>query len=211
MAELIRTFIAIELEEAQHRALRDVQTRLKRELATAKTAGSSAARDVRWVAPDNIHLTLKFLGDVDAAIMPSLQQAIADACAGIAPFSLNIAGAGAFPNTRRPNVIWVGVGGEVDRATELAQRIDEACAALSFACEERPFSPHLTLGRVKRDARPSDRQFIGEMIANAQVDHLGELPVEHVSMMKSELHPSGSVYTRLAEIRLTLASRLTHG
>ena len=203
MAELIRTFIAIELEETHHRALRDLQTRLNRELATAKTAGSSTARDMRWVAPDNIHLTLKFLGDVDAAMMPTLKQAIADACAGTAPFTLNISGVGAFPNTRRPNVIWVGVGGDVERATELAQKIDDACAALGFAREERPFSPHLTLGRVKRDARPSDRQFIGEMIVNAPVSHLGELRAERVSVMKSELRPGGSVYTRLAEIQLT--------
>jgi RNA 2',3'-cyclic 3'-phosphodiesterase len=194
MTELIRTFIAIELEKMQHRALRDVQTRLIRE---------RAAREVRWVAPDNIHLTLKFLGDVDAALMPTLQQTVADACAGTAPFTLSITGAGAFPNTRRPNVVWVGVGGAVERAAELAQKIDEACAALGFAREERPFSPHLTLGRVKRDARPSDRQFIGEMIANAQIGNLGELPVERVSVMKSELHPGGSAYTRLAEIRLT--------
>ncbi len=193
MAGLIRTFIAIELEEVQHRALRDVQTRLIRE---------RAARDVRWVAPDNIHLTLKFLGDVESGSLPDLQHAVADACAGTATFTLTLTGAGAFPNTRRPNVIWVGVGGAVERAAELAQKIDEACAAVGFAREERPFSPHLTLGRVKRDARPSDRQFIGEMIVNAQIGNLGELPVERVSVMKSELHPGGSVYTRLAEIQL---------
>jgi RNA 2',3'-cyclic 3'-phosphodiesterase len=203
MAEQIRTFIAVELDENHHRALCELQTRLKGELATAKTAGSPTARDVRWVAPDNIHLTLKFLGGVESGRLPDLQRAVADVCASIAPFALSITGAGAFPNTRRPNVIWVGVGGDVERATALAQKIDDACAALGFAREERPFSPHLTLGRVKRDVRPSDRQFIGEMIVNAHVGALGELRVERVSVMKSELHPGGSVYTRLAEIRLT--------
>jgi 2'-5' RNA ligase len=203
MREAIRTFVAVELDDEHHRALRDLQTRLKRELAAAKPAGSATARAVRWVAPDNIHLTLKFLGDVAAATMPALQQAIADACAGTPPFTLNLAGAGAFPNTRHPNVLWVGVSGEVERAAQLAQRIDDACATLGFAREERPFSPHLTLGRVQRDARPGERQWIGELIENASVGNLGELRVERVSVMKSELRPGGSVYTRLAEVRLT--------
>ncbi len=202
MTEKIRTFIAIELEDVHHQALREVLTRFKRELATAKNAGSTTARAVRWVAPENIHLTLKFLGDVDVAVMPALQRAIADACVGIAQFTLSLNGGGAFPSTRRPNVIWVGVEGEVGCAAQLARRIDDACAVLGFAREERPFSPHLTLGRVKRDIKPSDRQFIGEMIVNAAVGELGQLHVERISVMKSELQPGGSAYTRLVEARL---------
>lgn len=196
MAAPIRTFIAIELPNAHHRALSDLQAQLKRE---------RPARYVRWVAPENIHLTLKFLGDVDETKMPALQRAVAAACAGIAPFTLTIGGAGAFPNTRRPNVIWVGIGGEVEMAARLGKKIDDACAALGFAPEERPFSPHLTLGRVKRDAKPNDRQFVGEMIINTTVGELGQLRVEHVSVMKSELQPGGSVYTRLAMIQFTNA------
>ncbi len=193
MAELIRTFLAIELDDAHHRALADLQAQLQRD---------HAARGVRWVAPENIHLTLKFLGDVDAAQMAALQRAAADACAGTAPFTLRIAGAGAFADTRRPNIVWVGISGEVERAARLAQKIDDVCTALGFAREARPFSPHLTLGRVKRDAPPFDRRSIGEMIVNAQVGALGELRVERVSVMKSELRPGGSVYTRLLGIEL---------
>ena len=193
MAELIRTFLAIELDDAHHRALADLQARLQRE---------RAARYVRWVAPENIHLTLKFLGDVDATQMAALQRAAMDACAGSAPIILRIAGAGAFPGTRRPNVVWIGISGEVERAARLAQKIDDACAALGFAREARPFSPHLTLGRVKRDAPLFDRRSIGEMIVNAQVGALGELRVERVSVMKSELRPGGSVYTRLLGVEL---------
>ena len=202
MAEKIRSFIAIELEDEHHRALRDLQARFQRELAATKNAGSLMARNVRWVAPENIHLTLKFFGDVDMAAMPALQRAVADACVGVAPFSLRIAGAGAFPNTQRPNVIWVGVEGEVERAAQLTRRIDDACAALGFAREERPFSPHLTLGRVKRDASPAARRAIGEMIVNAAIGELGQLHVERISVMKSELQPSGSVYTRLTTVEL---------
>lgn len=193
MSEPIRTFVAIELDDAHYRALADLQGRFKRD---------HAARAVRWVAPGNIHLTLKFFGDVDAAAMPAVQRAVADACAGIAPFLLRIAGAGAFPNTQRPNVVWVGISGEIERAALLARKIDDACAALGFAREGRAFSPHLTLGRVQRDASPADRRAIGEMIVNAQVGDMGEWPAKRVSVMKSELKPGGSVYSRMATVEL---------
>ncbi len=193
MAEQIRTFIAVELEEAQKRALRDVQETLKAE---------RAGRYVRWVAPEAIHLTLKFLGGVDADRMPALQSALDQACAGIPPFTLSLAGLGAFPNTRRPNVVWVGIGGETGTVARLAEQIDRACASLGFPAETRPFSPHLTLGRVKRDVRPADQQFVGEMVAQAEVGDLGECRVSHVNIMKSDLRPTGSVYARLYAVQL---------
>jgi RNA 2',3'-cyclic 3'-phosphodiesterase len=195
MADRIRTFIAIELGQAHHRALRELQLRFKR---------SSAASSVRWVAPENIHLTLKFLGDIDADAMPALQTAAAGACVGIEPFELSLKGAGAFPNTRRPNVVWVGLGGRVECVVLLAQRLDDACAALGLPRDDRPFSPHLTLGRLKREANPGDRQMVGELIDRAAIGELGLLQVERVSVMKSELHPSGSIYTRLAAVELVL-------
>jgi len=193
MAEMIRTFIAIELDDATRRAIGETQARLKRD---------RAAMGVRWVAPDNIHITLKFLGDVAAARMDELGDAVTHACAGITPFALTLAGIGAFPNTRRPNVVWVGASGDVAIAAQLAERIEDACAALGYAREDRAFTPHLTLGRVKREASPSARQAIGKLIEQAQVGKLGQLAVAHVSVMKSELRPGGSVYTRLNEIRL---------
>lgn len=193
MAEQIRTFVAVELEEKQEHALRQVQETLKAE---------RAGRYVRWVAPEAIHLTVKFLGGVDADKIPGLQSAIAQACTDVPPFILSLGGIGAFPNTRRPNIVWVGVGGEVGTVTRLAEQIDRACASLGFPLETRPFSPHLTLGRVKRDVRPADQQFVGEMVANTRVGDLGECRVERVSIMKSELRPTGSVYTRLYAIEL---------
>jgi 2'-5' RNA ligase len=193
VTEPIRTFVAIELTDALHGALADAQTQFKRD---------RAARFVRWVAPDNIHVTLKFLGAVDADRMSALQRALADACVGIAPFTLTIDGAGAFPNLRRPNVVWIGARGQIEIAAHLSQKIDAACAALGFARAERPFAPHLTLGRVKRDASPSERQLVGAMIENVKIGDLGELRVERVSVMKSELKPTGSVYSRLHVIEL---------
>ena len=193
MADTIRIFIAIELEETQHSALRGVQARFQRDRAAAF---------VRWVAPESIHLTLKFLGDVAIDTMPALQRAVAEACAGIAPFTLSLKGAGAFPNTRRPNVVWVGMGGQVERAALLAQRLDDTTAAMGIARDERPFSAHLTLGRVKRDAGPDERQLVGKLIDRAAVGELGLVQVERVSTMKSELRPSGSVYTQIGAVEL---------
>ena len=200
MAELIRSFIAIELDDNIRRALGEVQEKLQAE---------RAAKMVRWTAPESIHITLKFLGEVDAGKMPALQNAIADACKGIAPFTLALRGVGVFPNTRRTNIVWVGAEGQVEIATELAQKIEDACVILGFAREDRPFTPHLTIGRVKRDASPDDRRFIGEMIERAQIGTLGESHVDHVSLMKSELRPGGSVYTRLMQVGLTDDRRRT--
>lgn len=193
MNELIRTFIAIELNDNLHRALATVQEQLKRD---------RAARLIRWVVPANIHITLKFLGDVDAIQMPALRNSIAEACKDIPAFSLSIDGLGAFPTTRRPNNIWVGATGQIDVAARLAQKIDDACAAFGFEREDRPFTAHLTLGRVKKDVPTSERASIGAMIDAAKIGTLGELIVGHVSVMKSELKPGGSVYTRLSMIQL---------
>ncbi len=193
MNESIRTFIAIELTPDIQRALTDVQERLKRD---------RAARLIRWVAPANIHITLKFLGDVKVDQLPVLQSSIAEACKGIPPFSLSIAGLGAFPNTRRPNNIWVGASGQIDVAARLARKIDDACATLGFEREDRPFTAHLTLGRVKKDVPTSERASIGALIDAAKIGTLGEFNVDYVSVMKSELRPGGSVYSPLAMIQL---------
>jgi RNA 2',3'-cyclic 3'-phosphodiesterase len=194
MAQLIRTFIAIELNDPLHQSLDKVEEELKRE---------RAARLVRWVAPESIHVTLKFLGDVDAVKLPELQRAVADACTGIAQFDFSIHGLGAFPNLQRPIVIWAGAQGRVDVAGLLAEKIDTACAALGFPREERPFAPHLTLGRVKREASLDEKRIVGEMISKAQVGTIGAVQVERVSVMKSELRPGGSLYTRLGAVELT--------
>lgn len=194
MAEQIRTFIAIELNDTHRRALGEAQAQLKRD---------PAGRNVRWVPPENIHVTLKFLGGVDAGKIPAVERAVAEACVGIQPFTLTMEGVGAFPNLKRPRVVWIGIGGAIETVEQLANKIETACEALGFAREERPFSPHLTLGRVKREARPSDWQAIGAMIQNAQVGKLGEIQVASVSVMKSDLRPSGSVYTQLVQVSLS--------
>lgn len=194
MAERIRSFIAIELDPSHHRALEVLQMQLKRE---------RAGRYIRWVASENIHLTLKFLGDVEASKITAVEGAVARACAGVPPFHLVIGGMGTFPNSRRPRVVWVGLAGQIEIAARLAQRLEDSFAALGFSRESRPFSPHLTLGRVKRDVGPADLQFVGQMIENTRVGELGELAVKSVAVMKSDLKPTGSVYARLAAVELS--------
>lgn len=189
----LRAFIAIELDEGTLEALALIQQRLKRE---------PGAQAVRWVAPGNIHLTLKFLGEIDRALAPRVGAMLRESVAGERPFSLVVAGLGAFPNLQRPNVVWAGLSGSVDAAARIAQRLEEQCAALGIAREDRPFSPHLTLGRAQRDATPDARRWIGDLIRRQPSSEIGRLSVDAVYLMRSELRPSGAVYSVLERVPL---------
>ena len=194
LMDRLRLFIAIEIDDELKRALVDVQRRLKAE---------PAARFVRWVAADGIHLTLEFLGDVDAARVPELSHALERASAKLAPFRLTARGLGCFPSLTRPNVLWVGVEGEVESAKQLARNVQDECARLGFERDVRGFTPHLTLGRVKRDVRPSDSRLVGEMVQKHGILDAGELKVEQVYLMQSDLRPGGAVYSVESRVRLT--------
>ncbi|MGB8646499.1 MAG: RNA 2',3'-cyclic phosphodiesterase [Anaerolineae bacterium] len=192
--EEIRTFIAVELSDNVKQALREAQKQLK------NAPGASA---VRWVAPENMHLTLKFLGNVSRTRIDELAGALTEAVVGTAPFVLTAEGLGCFPNIRRPNVVWVGLAGDVTRLVALAGRIEDALAGRGIAREDRPFSPHLTLGRVNHDAHPSDRAALGDAIQKFPRALYGTTPVAAVHLVQSDLTPSGSVYTilRTAQLR----------
>lgn len=190
----LRAFIAIELDARTLEALALIQQRLRRE---------PGAQAVRWVAPGNIHLTLKFLGEIDRALTPKVAAALRESVAGEHPFTLTVAGLGAFPALQRPNVIWAGVSGSVDAAARIAQRLEDGCAALGIAREDRPFSPHLTLGRAQRDATPEARRQIGDLIRRQPAGEIGRFRVEAVHLIRSELRPSGAVYSVLDSALLT--------
>jgi len=192
----LRVFIAAELDDAVRGELKRVQQQLK---------GERAAQLVRWVAPQNIHLTFKFSGNTPETKIPSLKEAISHAAADGAPFVLTVRGLGCFPNTRRPNNIWVGLEGDVARATLLAQRIEEECAARGFARDERGFTPHLTLGRVRREAANHDRAAIGELVKNFPITSFGTLQVDALYLIQSDLQPSGPIYTVLDKVLLPSA------
>jgi 2'-5' RNA ligase len=156
---------------------------------------------VRWTRPEGIHLTLKFLGDVQADWLEDIADALRSACAPHAPFSLSIGGMGVFPNPRRPRVVWIGVDEPTGTLIRLQQDIERAISPLGFPTERRTFSPHLTLGRVKNGRGAAELEALGQYAKQAQV-RVGEMEAHAVYLMRSDLRPSGAVYTELAEVAL---------
>jgi 2'-5' RNA ligase len=184
---LLRAFIAVEIPPEIHKAIE------------SKTAPLRAALDtslVRWVPTDNIHLTLKFLGDISPANVEMLSQMLNVEVGQHSTFVLKFGGLGAFPNPRRPRVIWIGI--QAPAGLEALQRgIEAATATLGYPSEERPFSPHLTIGRVKQNAGSAGVQKIRTALEETKVGALGAAQVSAVHLFKSDLKSSGAVYTRL--------------
>jgi len=190
--EQVRCFIAIGLPDEVKAGLRDIQAQLK----------SGGQASVKWVDPYSIHLTLKFLGGVDAAKIEPITAAMEEAAKEIAPFSLRVEDLGAFPNLKRVQVVWVGVGGEVDKLAHLQQRLESNLAGLGFAPENRRFTPHLTLARVRDRASLGEREGLGELIAGTKFEATRSFPVEAVSLMKSQLTREGAIYSRISAAAL---------
>ena len=190
---ILRTFIAIELDPAIATALRELQDDMRRLLPQ---------RLVRWVRPEGIHLTLKFLGDTPADRQAEIERALTAAAAEAPPCSLAVQGLDCFPDRRRPRVIWVGISEPTGRLRALWRSIGENMSVLGWPAEKRGFQPHLTLGRVQRHASPVDRRGIGEAVGRANVGWLGGMDVQAVSFIKSDLRPTGAVYATLAEVSL---------
>ncbi len=192
--EKIRTFIAIELDESIKDGLTRLQERLK---------GEAPRGSVRWIRSEGIHLTLKFLGDVPADQIGEITRALQNSCQGFAPFSLSCGELGCFPNLKRPRVVWVGIQEETGILARLQKAIEEHVAPLGYPTEKRKFSPHLTLGRVQRRVSSDDLRRLGELVGTSEIGMLGRMEVRSVNLMRSDLRPSGAVYTRLAEVELT--------
>jgi len=190
--EEIRSFIAIELPEEVKRGL----ARLRSELETSEHPF------VKWVGSGGIHLTLKFLGNIPFKQVAEVTEAMKEATQGIPPFRLEISGLGAFPNLKQPRVLWVGIGGEVDKLSRLQQNIDSALARLGFAPEERPFTAHLTLARIRQGASPGERKSFGELVVSTSFESKYRVAVEAISLMRSQLTPAGAIYTCLATVEL---------
>jgi 2'-5' RNA ligase len=191
--ESLRLFIAIELPPTVTEALAALQKRLQT---------FDRERAIRWTAISSIHLTLKFLGDTDPARQPAIDAALREAVAGRAPFSLNIDGAGCFPDLHKPRIVWAGVGGDLAALHALRDAVERTVSPLDYPTEDRPFSPHLTLGRARQDALRQALAALGERIGQAQVGTLATWRVEGVSLMRSDPKPSGAVYTQVLYIPL---------
>ncbi len=190
--EQIRSFIAIELPE-------EVRTGLKQMQDLLKSFDSASAK---WVDPQSIHLTLKFLGNVDGAKISTIVQAVRDAAIGATPFEMRIDGLGCFPSPKRVQVVWVGLIGELEKLQALQKNIELHVAPLGFPTEKRPFAPHLTLARVRESVTPVQRQTLGSRIVETQVGLNLSIKVSGVSLMRSRLTPAGAIYSRLGSVEL---------
>lgn len=153
---------------------------------------------VKWVEPQNMHLTLKFLGETDSKLLDQVKSAMAAAAKGQGAFEITLTGCGAFPNLRAPKVFWVGIIDDKMRLRSLAQQIDSNMVELGYERESRPFSPHLTLGRVKE---PERLELIKDAFGKAKFPPQ-ILTVKAIYLIESRLRPSGPVYTDVAEFPL---------
>lgn len=189
---VIRSFIAIELpkpiQDSLDRVIRDLQVKTTNPV-------------VRWVPARNIHLTLKFFGEVSSSNMEILIKILQTEVTRHKCFEVHIRGLGAFPSIHRPRVIWVGVEAPCDLMT-LQRSIESETIRLGYTEEERPFSAHLTLGRISHNATPTEVREVGLALAEAQVGSIGVTMVDQVKLFRSDLEPGGAVYTPLYTIPL---------
>ena len=197
---MIRAFIAVELSQELRAAIAKSQGVVKDQLAKAMRRDAPDVR-IQWVRPESMHVTLKFLGNVVEDGVRDIEHAMQQVAHARAPFSLEVGGLGVFPDVRAPRILWVGMSGSVEELVGLAGDLDGALHDLGFAPETRPFQPHLTLARIKERSRDIGRVLAGSGLLE-QVGAVGNLAVSALSLMKSDLKPSGAVYTRLFQVEL---------
>lgn len=191
--DMYRLFIAVPLPKSLLKGLGEVQYRLQ---------GKVPHRSVRWVTAEGIHLTLKFLGDTPRDRIPTIQEALTVVARNAPACELTVEGLGCYPSPRRPRVIWVGVQEPTGRLKALWKAVEEAMGAIGYRPERHGFSPHLTLGRVRRRVSSEDLQQIGEAIAGTAADRLAVFTADHFELIRSVLKPTGAEYTTLATFRL---------
>lgn len=192
MVEKIRSFVAIELPDSA-----------KRELG--KIIDALYAADIRGIRPvrsNGVHLTLKFLGDIDADRVDAISEALSHAASPHSPFGLKLGEAGAFPNLGKPRVLWVGVQGDLEALARLQTDVEGALATVGFAKDNRGYNPHLTLARVRNESPPSSSKRATDVMAKTPIQEAVAFPVKHISLMRTTLHPDGAIHQRLVSIAL---------
>jgi 2'-5' RNA ligase len=189
---MLRLFVACELPPEMKAALARLQDALR----------SKGAPRVRWVRPDGIHLTLKFLGAVPQEKVAAICEALAPTVQGIPPLALSLAEVGTFGDRRGARVLWVGMQGDLEPLARLQQRVEKALEPLGFPPERRAFSPHLTLARVPDTMGSGERQALRELAKTIEVPTAAAVTIGDLSLMRSILGPGGAVYERLAAFPL---------
>jgi len=189
MKHTVRTFVAVEIDSA---------TRQRAEQLVEKL--SAVPADVKWVEAHNLHLTLKFLGEVASQEIPRVCEAVRLGAAEVDPFELELRGAGAFPNTRRPRTIWLGVGAGQEEMVALHGKIEEPLRKLGFRPEHRRYESHLTIGRVRRGG-PGLAE-LGQLLQQHADFLAGRVNVSQVVIFASQLATGGPIYEALSRARL---------
>ena len=184
----LRAFVAANLDPSLKDALAQVQERLK-----------ATRADVGWVRPENLHLTLKFLGQVEETRLNAVTEAVAEAALGYGSFRLAFGGLGAFPTLRAARVVWIGVPEGAEALAALQARVEARLVPLGFPGEERSFTAHLTLGRVRG---PGRREQLAVALASMPPKPLGEMVLHRIELMKSDLGPGGARYSVLQSFPL---------
>lgn len=182
-----RTFVAVLIDEHIRESISRVQNEVKK-----------LAPDVKWVAPENLHVTLKFLGDVQEDALPEVFSAVEKAAGSVRSFELAMSGLGAFPNPQRARVVWVGAEKGREELIELAAAVEAELVSTGFAREEKPFKAHVTIGRI-RDRAPRG---LAEALTQVEADALGSQRVSGVVVMSSDLRPGGPVYSVMKDVPL---------
>lgn len=187
----IRSFIAVPLERQLYQHIAEISQMLK----------ESVHGGVSWVQPASIHLTLKFLGEIQRDKIAEVKSALQAVVPKFEQFELNVVGLGCFPNKNRPRVVWVGLQAPVE-LDHLQKSVEDACFELGFEREQRRFSPHLTLGRVKPYARPEDIHSLQQALERIATFNPGATHAREVVLFQSDLQPSGAIYTPLVSVQL---------
>jgi len=183
----IRSFVAINLPH-----------RVKERIELVQKEWDALGPHVRWVAPENVHVTLKFLGDVAEERLTQIGQALEGVGGQFSPFGFTLNSFGVFPDIRNPRIVWVGIGEGADRVSALQVAVEKEMERLGFPAEQRPFRSHLTVGRVKS---PRGRRVLAEFLqSDASIDEPVE--VHEIALMKSDLRPTGPIYTLLRAVKL---------
>ncbi len=185
---LIRSFLAIEIPIAVLSKIKKIQEDLK-----------SSSIDVRWVNPEKIHLTLKFFGNIEESRIEPIVESIREPVLATPPFSLRVAGLGAFPHSRNPRVVWVGLVDEKAVLIPFQKEIETRLDGIGFPREDRSFQPHLTLGRAKSGG---GRDELVRKMEKYKEEKFGEFQARELILFKSDLTLSGPIYTRLRELSL---------
>jgi len=187
----MRSFIAIEVPDE----VRKEMTRVQEQLRKTKV-------DASWTRPEGMHLTLKFLGEVPEVKIPEIVNGLQTAVAGFGQFRLEVKGVGTFPNPQNARVVWIGLSGDIGTLTRLQGAVEDAMARIGFAREERKFTAHITLGRIK-NIRSRDQWLA--VLAEIKDRSLPGFDAAAVRLMKSELKPAGAVYTEIGNVELKLS------